>query len=61
MNRALAEKSRIFRHFAPVDLGAAREDDLPVAVKEFAPTHRFFDVSAYCLQRLEVRKADQET
>ena len=43
------------RHFGAVDLARAREDDLPVAVMEIAPTRRFFDVSAYCLQRLEVR------
>jgi hypothetical protein len=31
-----------FRYFGAVDLSGGREDDLPVAVKEFAPTHRFF-------------------
>jgi hypothetical protein len=46
----------LYRHFGAVDLGRAREDDLPVAVMEFAPTHRFFDVSAYCLQRLEAQQ-----
>jgi hypothetical protein len=46
-------------HFGGVDLARAREDDLSVAVMEIAPTRRFFDVSAYCLQRLEVRKPDQ--
>ena len=46
--------------FCSVDLDHAREDDLSVAVMEIAPTRRFFDVSAYCLQRLEVRMADQK-
>jgi len=36
------EKPLFFRHFTAVDLGVVQEDDLPVAVKEFAPTHRFF-------------------
>ena len=44
------------RAFSDVDLAVMREDDLCIAVMEIAPTHRFFDVSAYCVQRLEVRK-----